>query len=220
MHRPCPAPIRPRARSLGPGLEDLLDPPAEQGGDAECQRQAWIITAPFQRVDRLARDLQPPAQLGLQPMADNMNGVRITDPYDPACGDGSQLNPVSGGPTFWEALRMNGSSGNVHRMVAVSPSGPAILEVKPLNPSDITSIFLTFGRPCDPIPPFDPGFGFGCMAFLPSGASAGTFFGDPGPIPWPALVPGLVWTLQGVVIDGVSGTPEKTNVLSLVVKCS
>lgn len=161
-----------------------------------------------------------PPQLGLQPTFDNLNGVRITDPYDPACGDGSQLNPVSGGPSFWESLRMNGSPGNVQRMVFVSPSGPATFEVDALNPTDLTSIYVAFGRPCDPIPPFDPGLGFGCLAFLPSGGTSGTFFGDSGPIPWPALAPGLVLTLQGIVLDGVSGTPEKTNVLSVAVKCS
>src|SRR5579883_51731 len=56
------------ARAVLP-VEDLLDGFAENGRDLERQRQARIVAAGFDGVDRLARDSQPLGEIRLGPVA-------------------------------------------------------------------------------------------------------------------------------------------------------
>lgn len=47
--------------------EDLLHRQAEQGGDAEGEVEGGVVLLGLQRIDRLARDAQPRAEVGLRP---------------------------------------------------------------------------------------------------------------------------------------------------------
>src|SRR3954454_14858993 len=68
--------ISPRAgRAAGSGVmaalpvvENLLDRPLEQPGEAEGERQRRIVFAGLDRVDRLARHAEPAAKLRLAPV--------------------------------------------------------------------------------------------------------------------------------------------------------
>lgn len=47
--------------------EDLLHRQAKEGGDAEGEVEGGVVLLGLQRIDRLARDAQPLAQLTLRP---------------------------------------------------------------------------------------------------------------------------------------------------------
>src|SRR5580698_10303580 len=49
--------------------EDRLDGLAEQAGDLEGERQAGVVFAGLDGVDALARDVEPPGEFGLTPVA-------------------------------------------------------------------------------------------------------------------------------------------------------
>ena len=59
-------------------IENLLDRKVEKAGDAEGERQRGIVLAGLDRVDCLARDVEPDGQLGLAPIplgAQNLEAV-------------------------------------------------------------------------------------------------------------------------------------------------
>src|SRR3954447_16104673 len=51
-----------------PVVENLLDRPLEQAGEAEGERQRRIVLPSLDRVHRLARDSEPAAKLRLAPV--------------------------------------------------------------------------------------------------------------------------------------------------------
>lgn len=53
----------------GAVIENLFDTLLEQLGDQESQRQAGVVLAGFDRIDRLARHVQPFGEVALRPAA-------------------------------------------------------------------------------------------------------------------------------------------------------
>lgn len=50
-------------------LEDVLDPHAEERGDAKCERQARIVLFVLERIHGLTRDFESVRELALRPVA-------------------------------------------------------------------------------------------------------------------------------------------------------
>src|SRR5690349_9723385 len=63
--KPGPASSLSTALSI---IENLLDRQIEQAGDLEGERQRRVIFSRLDRIDRLARDIEPDRQVGLAPV--------------------------------------------------------------------------------------------------------------------------------------------------------
>lgn len=154
------------------------------------------------------------AQIGLDPLTDNLNGVRISDPASIPCMDGSQINPSTLFPH--DTLLVDNYAGNAPHIAEVQVNQQFDLCINPLDPNAILFLYGVPGRPCvaDEFP-----LGFDCLSFLP---------GQPG-TQLVLVGVGFQWfqnlvspqplevTLQAIM--GVPGTGQKStsNTLTLLI---
>lgn len=158
-------------------------------------------------------------QLDVTPCAgpacpDNINGVRITDPVDPFCMDGSEIDA---GGLPWVSLRIDGLAGDAARRVRVGTTTSFSLDAHTLSGVPV-AVFGRIGYPCLFDATTVPGLP-GTLAFDPFSIGVfdlGLIFSGTSKFYFVPLE--LDVTLQGVTLS--PGSFERTNMICVRVRCS